>query len=438
MTVFLRSILVGLAAFVLVSCTVDANKSDVRVVELIDGLGAIDLYIEDDEDDSVTKFTDGGGFETVGPATGTPDGDQVLSFRSAGGTSNVISQTVNLETGDQTDLVLAGSSSNPRLYVIEESADKPSSGEARLQVINTIPSGPSYDVFITTGDAVLAAVSPTVSGTASGATSDSVDFDEGTYRVRITTGASRDLVYDSGSPASVPFESRSVNSLVVYSSSSSLLARAILLTGSDSDSAAASASQLTRIRMVNTAALADPENSLNLRLANETEFIFGGLKASNASNYKSFANPPSTALALEGNDTANTQYGTFNFALQAGEDQTILASGTEPNLSLSLIKDSNTAPRSGYASVRVINGVTGGGDAQVTVKFSNDFSGVAENTGSNYVEYLPAPDYEFGLQLANGTGLVEIATVELEENRVYTMLFYGSASAPEAVLLTDR
>jgi hypothetical protein len=415
----------------LVSCSLDANKSEVRVVELVDSLDATDLYLDD------VQYTTGGGYETVGPITGTPDDEQDLALTSSDGTSNVLSQTIDLEPDTQTALVLAGSTSSPQLYIIDESADEPASGEARLQVINTVPSGPAYDVFITTGDAELATVSPTVSGTSSGATSESTDFDQGTYRIRVTTGAARDLVYDSGAPASILFSGRSVNSLVIYSSSSSLLAKAILLTGAATDSAAASTSQLTRFRMINTAVSA---NTLNLRQASETEFIFGGLQTSDASNYKSFNNPALTSLALEANDVGNTQFGTFEFALQAGEDQTILASGTDPNLSLSVIKDSNTAPRSGFANLRVINGVNGGGDAQVTVNFSNDFSGVAENSGSaDYVEYLPSPDYKFGLQLANGAGLISnIAEVELEANRVYTMLFYGSVAAPEAVLLTDR
>lgn len=431
MNISLRTAFIGLIATLLISCTVDPNKSTVRVVELVDSLAATDLYLDD------VKFTTGGGFETVGPLTGTPDDEQDLSLRSSDGTSNVVSQTITLEKDTQTALVLAGSTASPRLYIVDESADEPASGEARLQVINSIPGGPSYDVFVTTGDAELATVSPTVTSTASGATSEAVDFDEGTYRVRITTGPARDLVYDSGSPASFQFFSRSVNSLVIYSSSSSLLAKAILLTGAATDSAAASASQLTRFRMINTA---DSNNTLNLRESAQTEFIFGGLQTSDASNYKSFTNTTSTALSLEGNDIANTQYGTFNFALQAGEDQTLLASGTEPNLTLSLIKDSNTAPRPGFANLRVINGVNGGGDAQITVNFSNDFSGVAENSGSdNYIEYTPATNYKFGLQLANGAALISnIAEVELQADRVYTMLFYGPVSAPEAVLLTDR
>lgn len=431
MSIGLRAAFVGLICGLLVSCTIDPNKSDVRVVELVDSLSATDLYLDD------VQFTNGGGFETVGPITGVPDDEQDLSMRSSDGTSNVVSQTIDLEKDTQTALVLAGSTASPRLYVVDESADQPASGEARLQVINTIPSGPSYDVFVTTGNAELAAVSPTVAGTASGATSDAVDFDQGTYRIRITTGASRDLVYDSGAPASILFSSRSVNNLVVYSSSSSLLAKAILLTGSASDSAAASGSQLTRFRMISTA---NPGHTLNLRSANETEFIFGGLGEADVSNYKSFSNTSSTALALEGNDAANTQYGTFNFPLKDGEDQTILASGVAPNLILSAIKDRNTAPTSGYASLRVINAVSGGGDAEVTVKFSSDFTGVAENSGSeNYVEYLPGTDYEFGLRLANGAGLSSgFPVFELEANRVYTLLFYGTVAMPQAKLLTDR
>ncbi len=309
--------------------------------------------------------------------------------------------------------------------------------EKYQQVINSIPSGPSYDVFVTAGNAELASVSPTISGTASGATSEPTDFDIGTYRIRITTGPSRDLVYDSGEPASITFLSRSVNTLVIYSSSSTLLAKALLLTGAATDSAAATTSRLTQFRMINTA---QTTNSLNLREATGTEFIFGGLETADASNYKTFTSAATTSLVLEANDAANTQYGTFDFALQPGEDQTVLAVGTEPNLTLGLIKDSNTAPRAGFANLRVINGVTGGGTAQVTVNFSNDFSNVAQNTGSeNYVEYVPASNYKFGIQLANGSGLISnIAEVELQADRVYSMLFYGPVTAPSAVLLTDR
>lgn len=436
MFVSLRVALIGLLTSLLVSCTIDANNSTVRVVELIDSLAASDLYLDD------VKFTNGGGFETVGVITDTPDGEQELSIRSSDGTSNVISQNIDLEKDTQSALVLAGSTASPRLYVIDETADTPSSGLARLQVINTVTSGPGYDVFVTTGNAQLATVTPTVAGTASGATSDTTDFDAGTYRVRITTGASRDLVYDSGDPASLTFRDRSVNTLVIYSSSSALLAKATLLTGAASDSAGAGTSGLTQFRMINTAVLPnDPTMgpSLNLRESSNTAFVFGGLEISNASNYKTF-DTAASSLVLEGNDAGNTQYGTFIFPLQPGEDQTLLASGIDPNLTLSLIKDSNTVPRSGFANLRVINGVSGGGAAQVTVNFSNDFTGVAENTGSaNYVEYVPASNYKFGIQLANGSGLMtNIAEVELVANRVYTMLFYGPVSAPQAVLLTDR
>ncbi|MGB7182136.1 MAG: DUF4397 domain-containing protein [Burkholderiaceae bacterium] len=411
---------------IVAGCSVSQDTALVRVVELIDSLSPTDAYFDD------IKTITGGGYETVSTYAAPEAGERTMALKSADGTSNLLTSTVDLGVDGQYSAVLAGTTASPALYLVDELPAAPGAGEFRVQVLNTITSGPAYDVYITPDSASLASVSPTVLSTAGGQTSAAFSFSAGTYRLRLTSGTPADLVFDSGPLANIVFTSGGTGTLVIYKGASATLVKAILLTGSAADSAQASANSLARIRLVNASTSVQ---TLNLRQGGN--LLFGGMPSSGGSIYKEVAAATNT-YSLDNNAVPSADFGDFPLTLTAGEDHTILAVGDEPNVGLTLITDNNNLPRSSFAGLRIINGVSGAGDATVLVGYTVGFSAVPQGQASDqYLDYVPAT-YNFGAQYTNGAQTFDLGNFELETDRVYSLLMHGPVSAPQSVLLTDR
>ncbi|CAG2154738.1 DUF4397 domain-containing protein [Cupriavidus plantarum] len=121
------------------------------------------------------------------------------------GTQTVIGQTtINGATGHKYSLIATPGSSGAELVVIDDPYDKGlTSDKARVRGFNAALNAQNIDMYITAPAIDLNSVSPTLgaisyknANPASG--SDSIYFDSGTYRLRITTAGTKNVIFDSG------------------------------------------------------------------------------------------------------------------------------------------------------------------------------------------------------------------------------------------------
>jgi hypothetical protein len=121
------------------------------------------------------------------------------------GTQTVIGQTtINGATGHKYSLIATPGATSAELVTIDDPYDKGLiSDKARVRGFNAALNSQNIDMYITAPAVDLTTVGPTLGAIAyknanppSGA--DSIYFDSGTYRLRITTAGTKTVIFDSG------------------------------------------------------------------------------------------------------------------------------------------------------------------------------------------------------------------------------------------------
>lgn len=113
--------------------------------------------------------------------------------RAGSGTASVTT-SLTLASGKPYTLVAYASADALKTRLLQEDEDAPSSGTAKLRVVNLATSAGSVDVYVTDTDAALA---PNFSGVAGDGASAYNEISTGNYRVRVTgTGDPADLRLD--------------------------------------------------------------------------------------------------------------------------------------------------------------------------------------------------------------------------------------------------
>ena len=127
--------------------------------------------------------------------------------------------------------------------------------------------------------------------------------------------------------------------------------------------------------------------------------------------------------------------------LQAGRDYTLLVTDSAGTPRIALVEDDNHAPPTGYAKLRLINGMSG---LAAPLTLSVDYGPIAEyidvGSSSEFVDI--AQDADAQLDLSNAQTLAPLLTREsitLKDGGVYTFFAAGGgASVVVGTLRKDR
>lgn len=130
--------------------------------------------------------------------------NNLFQLRIAGTQTVIGQQTINGATGHKYSLVATPGPTSAELVVIDDPYDKGlTSDKARVRGFNAALNAQNIDMYITTPAIDINSVAPTLAAItyknanpASGA--DSIYFDSGTYRLRITTAGTKNVIFDSG------------------------------------------------------------------------------------------------------------------------------------------------------------------------------------------------------------------------------------------------
>lgn len=127
-------------AFGLTSVFAQADEESLRFVHVIPGVSAVDVYV--DGQLTVTNL----GYGEASSYIATPTGSQQITVRPSGLTTNLWSQTVQVNAGQP--LTLIASTTNPLEFIaFEDDFSSISLGTTRFKAIHAISGGPAVDLL---------------------------------------------------------------------------------------------------------------------------------------------------------------------------------------------------------------------------------------------------------------------------------------------------
>jgi len=167
----------------------DDGSSKIRVINATQGLSGLDAYLD------TTSIASSVASVTASSYYGADPDTYTLGLRSAGGAVNSLESSLTLSKNTYTSVVVTGTQSALTTTIYTENESSPSSGYAKLRVINGLQTGSGVDVYITsTSTTSLNNQSAAISNVAEGGTSSFSKVSKGTYSLWVTgNGDTSDL-----------------------------------------------------------------------------------------------------------------------------------------------------------------------------------------------------------------------------------------------------
>ena len=377
-------------------------------------------------------------------------GERAVQVLEAGTDNVLFSQTYDLERNDRFSIIAADPMLGDLLSV-EESRNPVMSGKARVNVIHAAANAGTVDIYVTAnGDALPAA--PTVDDATFNANVLLPDQDVGEYQIRITGGASQDVIYDSG-----PINLNSGDNISVVALDS-LTDRApvdlVVLTGTDKNPVVVDDTAYVRVVHGVPGALVDVYINESATPALE-DFAFGN----STGGYVAVNSQPKLDVVLADGDIADAVI-EAQPVLERGGYYTVVANGTVNAadtlpLGLYALQDDLTSAPVMEARVRIVHAAPfaegDGADVDVyattglVAGVTSTVSGVAPlltlGTGLGYQEdsgYLSVSVLGDITALVTAAGSNDVAIadeVTLESEKVYTVIALGDGSTEALTLL---
>lgn len=393
-----------LSSFLLAGCSSDDNdpapKSSLRALHLSPDAPAVDISVNDSVALEDVTYRQASGFLSVNA------GALAVDVLVANTDTAVIEADLALEQNTKYTVIAANKVANIEPIVIIDN-DVPAEGFIQLTVVHGAPDAPAVDVYVSTPDATLGDLEPTLENISFKAVSDELEVAAGDYRVRVTATGSADVIYDSGTISLAA----GVEYIAVASEVSEGLSPIGLtvLTDLASTPVVNIDDARTRIRVVHASADAPAVDVL----VDDTE-VLDAVTFGQASDY----------LELLGGtynvDVATDQGGNVvidaDLNLMAQEDYTVIALNTVANIEPLVLTDDNSAPADGNIKLRLVHASESAGLVDIYITGFNDdismvepnFSDVAFKANTGYVE-VPAGTYQVRITLAD-TATVAIDT----------------------------
>lgn len=427
MSFSIRNLAVLIAVLVLAGCNFGNTTDDqaqIRLLNASQDYNSLDLYVDGTREAAAVAYGKASGY------IGFDAGTYTVAFAANGSASKLQSASKTLAKKAHKTYVGYGSTGAFSSLQIDEDQDKPSSGNAKLLVLNAATDAGAVDVYLTTASTELANASPVFSSVSVGtaATAGYVTVSSGTYRLRVVAaGSTTDVRLDV---SSFNLASEQVAALVVADTTGGVLVNAMLL--SQQDSLTMIANPNARLR----AAVGIANGTAVTVQAVDTTLVSNG-QAKTIGAYQQIA-AGSDAIDLSVDGSAVT---VANQTLTAGNDYTLLVWSNSGGTQVSLINDDNRLPLSDSGvKVRLLNAMSG---LAAPISLAVDFYPVAEDVAvgqaSSFTELTSSTDSELDISNADTSAALFAQTgTSLLAQGVYTMFMFGDVSETTGRLRKER
>lgn len=421
----------------------NANDGLVRIVNATTDYSSIDLYTEDSDgnDSAVVTGTAAG---AVSAYTDVKRGAKTFEIKTGASAGNASSATGTVTVDDHFTLISYITGNTLNTVFVSEEERSPSSGNAKLRVLNGASTEVgNVDVYLsqnacnaltTTDTAFVSAVAaPTAGGAFTTAYSQVTAASAGTtWHLCVTSAGDKGTVLLN--LPTFTLKDQEVATLILTRTSGGVLLNASLL--QQQGALTPFANTIARVRVVAAAA-----SSATVSATVNGVSLAGDAVSPTVDAYVAVPSGAVTGTYAI-NDTAINGVSLAN--LVAGSDYTLFIGGTSAAPTVTLIPDTNTPSTSASLPVeaRVLNGLTGvtGGSNTVTVNTMGKQVGsnVAFGAVSGYTPIAAATGTATISWSVGGVTQPSVLNQTFANGGVYTILVYGDASAPQVVANQDN
>jgi hypothetical protein len=398
----------------------EKSTSAVRLVNATTEYSSLDGYVSDTKVISaVTSFAASG---YVSP----DEGSNTFKLKATGSSTSSAQTTVTLTKDTYYSLLAYVSGDTLQILTLTEAESTPASGYAKLKTLNASTEAGAVDVYLTgVGEDIANATA--IAGSVSGTSGAFVDVGAGTYRVRVTgAGDKSDIRLDI---PSVSIGDQKVLNLLLTTTGGGVLVHGTLIT--QQGTVTAYKNTAARVRLV-----ADVAANGTVTASANGVSLAASLKSPVVGSYALV-----TAGSLSMTASVNGATVTVpDLTATAGDDLTLLVMGSAAAPTFTLIGDNNRPASSGYAKVRLLNGVNGStGPITMTIDYGAVASNVASGGASTTTSVSSGTGYRVeATSSASSASLFVQTDVSLQTSKVYTLFMLGDDGAPVGILRRDR
>jgi len=412
----------------------NAQKGFVRIVDATYEYTGLDLYTlnSDGSSDVVVSGTAAGsasGYASIDKGTYT------FEPKSSGSAGSLPTVSGTITKTDHFAVVSTLTGTTTKTTFLSEDETNPASGNAKLRVLNAATSeAPSVDVYLTSSDCTALAVTDSAFATA--VTDLQASYKQVTASTAGTpwnvcvfaTGDTSTLLLDI--PA-LTLKSQEIATLILTHTPGGVLLNAAVLDQQGAFTPHANA--IARVRVV-----ADAANAQKVSVTINGTVYANVAPSPSVGDYMTVtAGALTPTIAING--LAVSSFAALP-ALTAGNDYTLMVTGTNSAPGAWLITDSNTPSTSTTNTVkaRVINGLNGTrGAVQATVD-GRSIGSAAFGTAGPYTLILPSSGTSTVRGITTGATPPDLTLKTFSAGDVDTIFIYGDASAPKMDQVVDR
>ena len=421
----------------------DANDGHVRVMNATTDYSSIDLYTQDSSGND-TLVVSGTAAGAISGYNGVKHGTQTFEIQSGSSAGNASSATGEVTTDDHFTLVSYVTGNTLDTVLLSEEESSPSSGKAKLRVLNGASTeAGNVDVYLsqnacnalsTTDTAFASAVAGPTAGQAFTTTYSQVTAaSSGTsWNLCVTTAGDKSTVLLDY--PTFTLKNQEIATLILTRT-----AGGVLLNGAQLDQQGALTPFTNAIARVRVVADAAAQGTVTATINGVS--LSGDAVSPSINNY---INVPSGAVigTYAINDTAINGVALANLA--AGSDYTLFIGGTISAPTIRLIQDNNTPSTSTSTPVeaRVLSGVNplngaGGGVVTVNAGGKQVGSNVAFGTASAYTAITSFTGTATLNVSIGGVAQTPITDQTFTSGGVYTILVYGDAGPATQIVINQ-
>ena len=411
----------------------NAQKGFVRIINATSEYASLDLYTQA-SDGSDSLVVAGTTSNTASAYTGIDKGSYTFDVKSSTSGGAAIPVTGTITKTDHFSIVtyLTGSSTKTQFLTDEDT--HPASGNAKLRVFNAATSeAASVDVYLTKNDCTALAVTDTAF--ASAVTGLQATYTQVTAAAAGTTwnvcvfgaGDTSTLLLDI---AGLTLKDQEIATLILTHTTGGVLLNGAVLDQQGAYTQHANA--IARVRVV-----ADAAGTVPVSVTLGSTSLAATAPSPSVGDYMTV---PVGAFSPTITIGAGTASGFTLPAIVAGNDYTLLVTGTAGVPAASLITDVNTPSTSATNTVRVrvINGLNGTNGAVSATVDGRSVGTATLGMASGYTNILATSGTATVHATTTGQNPVDLVNQSFSAGNVYTVFVYGDQSAPVLAPVIDR
>jgi hypothetical protein len=412
----------------------DAQKGEVRIINATSEYASLDLYKQnsDGSDELIVGDT---ASNTASAYTSIDRGSYTFDVKGSTSAGAAVPVTGTITKTDHFSIVTYLTGTTTKTQFLTDEDTNPASNNAKLRVFNAATSeAPSVDVYLTSNDCTALAVTDTAFASAVTAlqttyTQVTAPSSSGsTWNVCVfAAGDTSTLLLDI---AGLKLKDQEIATLILTHTTGG-----VLLNGSVLDQQGAYTSYsnaIARVRVV-----ADAAGALAVSVTAGSTQLAATAPSPSVGDYVTVPVGAFSPTITVGTGAAS---GFTLPAIAAGNDYTLLVTGSAGAPAAVLITDTNTPSTSTTNTVRarVINGLNGTSGA-VSATVDGKSVGTANfGLASGYTNILPSSGTSTVHVTTTGTNPTDLINQSFSAGNVYTIFIYGDATAPVVAPVQDR